>query len=340
VAEAALLLLGVVVLMGHAVFWHVQRAVVAPKRELAQRELISFLHQPPGRRSSLPVFSALRRREKLRTLLGLAASLKGQRAELLTALAVHHGLVVWAELRCRSRLWWRRLYAARLLTIIGGGRHWMLPLLRDRDPSVRSAAAEWTVGNGSPDVIQALLPLLSDPAGICRFTAQDSLLRMGESAVQPLVAYLGSASGAEAEPALNVAVSLADARLLAPALAFHRDAHPGTRRNAARLLAALGGGVAVRTLLEMTSDEDASVRSAAARGLGVLESVEAAPRLAGLLRDPGWEVRRQAGLALRALGAAGRMYLRRALTDRDRFAADMARQVLDLPESVGRVVSP
>jgi HEAT repeat protein len=338
--EGTLLLLAVAVLIGHAVWWQLQRAVVAERRESAQRELVTFLQQHHGRESALPVFASLRRKEKLRCLLGLAASLKGQRAELLTGLSVRYGLVAWAEYRCRSRLWWRRLYAARLLTIIGGGRHWMLPLLRDRDPSVRSAAAEWAVGNPTPDVMEALLPLLSDAAGICRFTAQDSLLRIGEKVVEPLIAYLKSASSEEAEPALNVAVSLGDARLLSPALAFHRDSLPPTRRNAARLLGALGGGTAVRTLLEMTGDPEPTVRAAAARGLGVLERTEAAPHLAELLRDRSWQVRRQAGLALRALGSTGRMYLRRALTDQDRFAADMARQVIDLPESVGRLVSP
>src|SRR5947208_13018611 len=109
-AEGALLLLGVVVLIGHAVWVQAHRSIVPHRRRLAQAELVSLL-QRPGRRSALPVFSALRRNEKMRCLLALAANLKGQRAEALTAVALRYGLVAWAESRCRSRLWWRRLYA-------------------------------------------------------------------------------------------------------------------------------------------------------------------------------------------------------------------------------------
>jgi HEAT repeat protein len=117
------------------------------------------------------------------------------------------------------------------------------------------------------------------------------------------------------------------------------DPDPETRRQAARLLGALGGPGAVEGLVSLTVDQDADVRAAAARGLGVLERREAAPRLAGMLRDQSWGVRQAAGLALRALGAPGTIYLRRALSDHDRFARDMAQQILDLPDSVGRVVS-
>jgi hypothetical protein len=46
-------------------------------------------------------------------------------------------------------------------------------------------------------------------------------------------------------------------------------------------------------------------------------------------------VRSQSALALRRLGAPGELMLRRALDDADRFAADIARQVLDAPERGG-----
>ena len=44
-----------------------------------------------------------------------------------------------------------------------------------------------------------------------------------------------------------------------------------------------------------------------------------------------WLQRTQGGLALRAIGAPGTLFLRRATKSDDRFAADMAHQVLDLP---------
>jgi HEAT repeat protein len=73
------------------------------------------------------------------------------------------------------------------------------------------------------------------------------------------------------------------------------------------------------------------VRAEAAAALGRLGDWESAGALAERLRDPAWVVRSGAALALRALGSPGTLYLRRTLTDRDPFAADISRQVLELP---------
>ena len=45
-------------------------------------------------------------------------------------------------------------------------------------------------------------------------------------------------------------------------------------------------------------------------------------------------VRRNAALALRSVGSAGELLLGRALREADEFARDIARQTLDLPESM------
>jgi hypothetical protein len=58
---------------------------------------------------------------------------------------------------------------------------------------------------------------------------------------------------------------------------------------------------------------------------------QAAAQVAVGLQDSTWRVRRDAALALRALGAPGALFLRRALKGNDPFAADMSQQVLDLP---------
>jgi HEAT repeat protein len=77
------------------------------------------------------------------------------------------------------------------------------------------------------------------------------------------------------------------------------------------------------------------VRTAAARALGKLRYRPAAAALATLLRDRAWDVRREVGLALRSLGPPGLLFLHRSLQDADRFAADMARHMLDLPDMAG-----
>ncbi|HYR09696.1 MAG TPA: hypothetical protein VEQ60_18115 [Longimicrobium sp.] len=67
--------------------------------------------------------------------------------------------------------------------------------------------------------------------------------------------------------------------------------------------------------------------------LGRLGHWPSATVIAPLLRDRAWIVRSQSALALRALGSPGLLYLRKGLSDEDAFAADIARQVLDLPDS-------
>ncbi|MBV9108435.1 MAG: HEAT repeat domain-containing protein, partial [Gemmatimonadetes bacterium] len=102
---------------------------------------------------------------------------------------------------------------------------------------------------------------------------------------------------------------------------------------AAALAGAIGGDALVRRVEGLLDDPDASVRAAAAAALGHLGHWPAATRLAAMLRDPAWVVRSQSALAMRRLGSPGQLLLRRALDDRDRFAADIARQVLDMPET-------
>ena len=83
-------------------------------------------------------------------------------------------------------------------------------------------------------------------------------------------------------------------------------------------------------------------RAAAAEGLGRVGSWRSAPRLGEALRDRSWAVRRAAGLALLELDAPGRLVLRRATSDADRFASEMARLALDetaLPERAGETVN-
>ena len=130
-----------------------------------------------------------------------------------------------------------------------------------------------------------------------------------------------------------VAAGLAEPRFAGPALRLCRDPIPETRALAAGLLGQLGGSEAVAVLTELMGDSDSAVRAAAARALGNLNHWPAAPDLARALRDRAWDVRREAGRALRALGSPGILLLRRYLSDEDAFASDMARQVLDIPES-------
>jgi hypothetical protein len=267
---------------------------------------------------------------QIRLLLEFAHTL--QRERRLGEVARALGQVARAEALCRSSRWWRRLQGARLLTAAGGGDAVVPALARDPSAVVRAQAAEWIGTHGLPACVDVVLNLLEDPVGLVRFAAQDALLRGGSEVIEPLGRYLPRAKGRGAEAALQVAIGLADARFLQPGLALGRNGSVSTRALAASLAGAIGGEEATKALLAWLSDLAPEVRAAAASALGRMKHWPAAPLLAGLLRDSSWAVRREAGIALAALGAPGTLFLRRALADEDRFAADMARRVLDVAE--------
>ena len=268
---------------------------------------------------------------RIRLVAGPGAALSGDGRARLTALADDLGLLAWAERRCASRRWWRRLRGVRLFTLVGGGDGAVPALLSDANREVRAGAATWSADHPDPRSIGRLLDLLGDSEPLVRFMAKNALLRIGRASVGPLAARLSVVSGRELEGALEVAIGLAESRLSAPALALVSADSARVRSLAATLTAAGGGARAVAAVEGLLDDPAPAVRAAAVEGLGSLAHWPAGPAIAGALRDPAWEVRRQAALALRALGAPGIVLLRRALVDQDRYARDMARQVLDLP---------
>ena len=263
--------------------------------------------------------------------LEVARNVSGSGMERLRFVAQQVGVLDQARNLCASRRWTRRLRGARILSQMDVPDPLVLKLLIDRHPALRAQAAEWAAAQPSVPVIAAMLRLLADPATQARFAVQTALLRMGTVAAGPLATFLERNSGAAAEAGLRVAEALAEPRFEQAALRLSRPADVAIRTAAARLLGAVGGAAAADRLLELLGDEAFQVRAAAAQSLGRMRHWQAGSGLSERLRDPTWPVRRQAALALRAIGAPGVLFLRRAIKGNDRFAADMAQQILDLP---------
>jgi HEAT repeats len=262
----------------------------------------------------------------------LAQSVAGAPRSALAEAAAELGVIERAERWCASRWWRRRLRGARLLTTLGGGEEAVPPLLADPRPEVRAQAAEWAAGHGSEDNVRRLTAMLGDPLGLARFTVMDSLIRLGAAAVEPLRDTITRAEPGPAVAALRVGAAIGDPRLAAGARARLEDDDPAVRAWAVRLVGAVGGDENAAVVVRRLADPAEEVRAAAAVALGRLGHWPAAPELAARLSDPSWLVRRNAALALRSLGAAGELLLGRALREDDRFARDIARQTLDLPE--------
>jgi HEAT repeat protein len=267
------------------------------------------------------------------TFLDVSRSLSGTGKERLSFVAQQVGVVERARKLCEHRWWTRRLRGARILSRLGAPDDIVLKLLVDPHPAVRAQAAEWAAAQPSVEVVSAMLELLADPATQARFAVQNALLRMGNVIALPLAAFLETHSGRSAEAGLRVAESVAVPGFLSSALRHSRSEDPGVREAAAKLLGGIAGAEAGARLMEMLTDAESNVRAGAANALGRMRYWQAGSLLAERLRDQRWRVRREAGIALRGLGAAGTLFLRRALKGDDRFAADMAEQVLELPEA-------
>jgi hypothetical protein len=336
--EAAAVLVGIALIVGHGGVLAVRDRRQRPRLIAARGELAAALQAGTTASDPPAAVTTLRAGVALQLLGDLAPSLAGGQRRQLTVLAQRLGLLQRAEQQCASRRWTRRLRGARTFTTLGGGDDVVPALLDDPHPDVRAQAAEWAAEHPVAPVIAELVVMLNDPQNLCRFTVEDSLLRIGRPAIRELSDCLDRASGESATAVLSVAVGLPDPRFLPAALRLSEDPVASARALAAQLLGALGGADAAARLEALLHDENAAARAAAATAVGRLGHWRAAPTLAGLLRDPVWDVRRAAGLALRATGAPGTILLRRAKDDEDRFASDMARQVLDLPD--GTPVTP
>lgn len=339
VVEGVLLAGALALFCGHSLWLWQYRRRYQPRLTRARALLVAVLEEVPLSHADRDWLHTFPVRWQINLVAELAPSLSGVQRQRLTALAEEMGLMTRARQHCQSWLWWRRLQGVRLFTLLGGGGEVVLPLFHDRQAVVRAQAAEWAADHPSPVVLNGLLALLDDTNGLCRFAAQNTLLCLGSTVVEPLACTLSAASERQVEAALAVAAGLADPRLLRPALTLCHGASPRIRALAATLLGALGGCEGVQVLIDLLADPAPEVRAAAAQALGKLGHWPAVSSLAALLRDRAWGVRREAALALRALGAPGMLFLRRCLADGDRFAADIAQQVLDLPKATDLVMA-
>lgn len=333
IAEVVILVLSLVILFGHAALAHRRERRFRVPVEKGRRALLEVVRTGRLTKPDEATLRGLPVRHQIRLFTELVPSITGQSRDHLARLAREIGLIPIAEGMAGGRDWRDRLHGVRLLAAVGGGDAVVPPLLDDPHPAVRVEAVEWAGSHPTPDLVERLVALLPRTDRYGSFVVRDSLLRVGADAVAPLARYLERHSGRHAEPGLDVAAGVPDVRFAAAALRLCRDPLPHVRARAAALAGAVGSEEAVGELQRLVEDEDPEVRAAAAAALGRLGHWPSAAVIAPLLRDRAWIVRSQSALALRALGSPGLLYLRKGLGDDDPFAADIARQVLDLPDS-------
>jgi len=331
-AEAAVLALTVVAVLGHGAWMAWRRRSDPPRLARAQQTLAALLDERPDQPVPADDLLRLPRRLRRQVLTDLSRSLRGRHRERIGQLATMLGVAGQAGRWARSRWWWRRLRGAHLLTQLAVDDPIVVRLLDDRHPAVRCQAILWAGDHADTILAERLMSLLTDSSALCRYTAVDALLRAGPALPPRLVEHLANGRDPSLPTLLEIAAARPDHRYLPAALRLSGSRRAGIRMRAARLLGTVGGDAATDRLTRLLDDTEAAVREAAAVSLGSLRHWPAASHVARLLRDPAWDVRRASGEALLAFGAPGRLLLRRHAHDEDRFAADMAQRILHTAE--------
>jgi hypothetical protein len=329
-AETLALAVGVVALAAHAAWWWWYEHWSTGRLEAVRRSLREALAEGERHPTFTREFVRLPMRLQIYLLAELAPHLSGVEQQALRRLAMRAGLLPKAERLCRSWFWSRRLFGAKICTLVAHPAPVVRGLLADRNRSVRAQAVEWAGHAPDDGVIRQLLQMLGDRDGRCRFAAQDTLVRLGHAAIDPLIRYLACAEHDGVVGALEVALTMADARLLTPASALAQSPAPDVRARAVSLLGALGSEAGLLQIVASLDDVHANVRLAALRALAGLGHWPAAPIVARRLHDPAWDVRRQAALTLKTFGSPGLIFLRRLRDADDQMAAAVARYALDL----------
>jgi HEAT repeat protein len=332
-AEVGLLVFAVTLFFLHGVWLYFSNRRLQRRSRAARDSVAVLITSGAVNVEELQALAAQPNDVQVIAFLEISRNVTGTGKDRLRFIADKVGVVDRARLLCEDKRWTKRLRGTRILSRLDVPDPLVLRLLADPHPAVRAQAAEWAAAQPSEQVISAMLGLLADPATQARFAVQDALLRMGGVIAAPLAAFLETHTGKAAEAGLRVAESVAEPSFAPAALRLSRSEDLGIRVAAANLLGAIGHAAAAERLIEMLKDGESRVRAAAARALGRMQHWQAASALFDGMRDSAWRVRKESGLALRSIGAPGTLFLRRALKCDDRFAADMAQQVLDLPAS-------
>jgi HEAT repeat protein len=193
-----------------------------------------------------------------------------------------------------------RVEAVRALGMVDDGSvlEVLISALQDPEGRVRAMAAEALLRWRSPSVARTLAGHLGTPD--LRRPVGEVLVRMGETAIEPLVRVLMDGDPETASAAASILGSVSGAERFVAGLSS-RD--PEVRLRSVRVLGALGGPEASEALLGALTDPDQRVRNRSVALLGSLGD----PRAVGPLRqvfltDPVAEVASTAEQALRMLG--------------------------------------
>ncbi|MTV27023.1 hypothetical protein FTX61_16605 [Nitriliruptoraceae bacterium ZYF776] len=261
-----------------------------------------------------------------------ARSLAGRDRDRFREVADHVGVHDRARAQLRSRRWWRRLRAVRVLRMTSAQAP-VLELFDDEEPEIRAAAALWVgsllesgealpaaggrwAATSSPatEAADRLADGLLDPAALVRLATKHAVGRGGAVPVDAVERALTRCLADPDRPSLLPVAPLAaaaalgtavDPQLVTPFL----DDHDARVRAAAVRADAAVQPERVAELCDRFVVDDQVVREAVAAVAG--RDLASAHHLVGLSADDAWQVRQIARRSLGRLGPVGRALLRR-----------------------------
>lgn len=330
--QAGFLVALVVLIVLTRLFWLRRRARTAgPKTELDQAWR-AFLVGDAPLSAALAQLRRLPRHVALDTVIHYAGRTPPEAWRRAAGSMANEPWARAIRARGRSRHWWRRLDAGRLLTVAGRSLDapLLLHLLGDPHPAVVVAVIGALEQVQSPALLAAVLERLPRLAPTVQAYAAVALQRARGGLLPVIAKYL---TGPRDRPGLAAYVELAGrlgaAELKGPItwLADHKNLE--VRAAVARALGRYPGPESVEALRRLAGDKVWQVRAQAVQSLGKIDA-PLHDLFKQALRDPSWWVRLRAALAL-ARTPAGRDALLAAEVGPDAFARDMARLVLGLP---------
>ena len=309
-----------------------RRDRVVPRRMLLDETIKRWAMGDIGPELVVRALEALPRGDAVEALLGWSVRLTGERWHALAEALERRPWATGLRAAVRSRAWWRRLQAARFLSVAGTDADLGVieQLLKDRHPAVRISIAVVLARIATPRLVNAVLDRLPDMVGPVQ--AHYAAVLRGQNAVT--VPLLTERLGLVYDPGLPRIVEFAgrigDARLREPisSLATHRDAE--VRVQVARALGDYPHPRTVTALRTLATDAAWEVRAQAVRSLGRIADADTLDDLRSRLADAVWWVRLRAALALTRLGSAGQGALLHAEVGTHPDARYVARLILGL----------
>ncbi len=255
-----------------------------------------------------------------------------KRAEL--AIALHDEPWIRSAIAASgSSHWWRRIEAARAISLVGtaSDQPAVRRLFEDEQPAVAIAAIACLPRVADAGLVGVVLDRYAALPMMVRHYLDNTLGEMIALVNLELIPRLRSDAPADS---LAHWVALAGSLMSAPALnaAARLSSHESdaVRAAVADALRSVPNDATMLKLGILLCDESVIVRERAAASLGFLGSPRALPMLQASMRDSSWIVRRRSALALAQLGEAGRLAVRALTDDPDRYVANIATVVSGL----------